>query len=367
MAMKRRRNGLASRPIFLLVLVFLISCMLVNQVAAQDDDLPDITSEKDSKSTPAKESASKPSKTDKPSSKATEPPSLTSEASKTKESDSSKESTEKSTKTSESESSKTATSTESTDTSMPTLPELPGQKIPTPTIPPKEGAPYLKQSKLPEGTIFIVVGAALGLVGLGVVAWRVLVAWSINRSVRRAAANQHQGDATTLLNPNKRKSGALRHTGGASMSMEKIGHNRHSAAPGTHRPTSNLFFSPTAGTSMQTPGNRGSGYLPAGYYSASSATPGGGSGLAHLSSSSIGLSNLGPGPQAQGYSRTRSVGPSPPGSPGLPPNSRGPEPTHHPSTSSLNLNAPPQGRAPSAYLEDLFENHPPGHPAGRAM
>jgi len=145
------------------------------------------------------------------------------------------------------------------------------------------------------------------------------------------------------------------------MSMEKLGTNgRHSTVgQRTHTPNSSLFFSPTAGAGIHTPGNRGSGYLPAGYYTAGSAPPGGGPGMAHLSSSSIGLSPL--GPQSQGYSRTRSAGPSPPGSP-VPPPSRGGHghDAMQPSTSSLNLSVPPQGRAPSAYLEDLFENHAPG-------
>ena len=60
------------------------------------------------------------------------------------------------------------------------------------------------------------------------------------------------------------------------------------------------------------------------------------------------------------------MGPSPPRSPSLPP-SRGTDTvlgkaglTMHTSNSSLNLSVAPQSRAPSAYLEDLFENHPPG-------
>ena len=85
----------------------------------------------------------------------------------------------------------------------------------------------------------------------------------------------------------------------------------------------------------------------------------------------ISLSTLTPGgAQNQRYSRARSIGPSPPASPSLAPSSRGID--HRPSTanlsttalagaasnSSLNLNlhTAPQSRAPSAYLEDLFEN-----------
>ncbi|KAK2750194.1 hypothetical protein FQN57_004691 [Myotisia sp. PD_48] len=250
-----------------------------------------------------------------------------------------------------------------TDTDDFVMPSLTGVvAIPTAKVPSKKNAPYLRKSNLPEGTIFIVVGAVLGLLGMAVFAWRAIVAWSINRSVRRAANEHHQSsDATALLHSNKRKTKPYHQPPGTSMSMEKLGSNsghRNSGLPrGGHAPNPSLFFSPTAGASMHTPGNRSSGYLPAGYYAASGAAPGGGTGLAHLSSSSIGLSPL--GPQSQGYSRTRSTGPSPPGSPGLPPSSRGYE-QGHPSTSSLNLTSPPQGRAPSAYLEDLFENHPPG-------
>ncbi|EZF31667.1 Amidohydrolase family protein [Trichophyton interdigitale] len=245
--------------------------------------------------------------------------------------------------------------------SLPTLTGIP--QIPTATIPPKKNAPYLQHSNLPEGTVFIGVGAGLGLIFVAVFAWRALVAWSINRSVRRAATAHQTDSAAALLNPSKRKSKAYRQSTGGSMSLEKLhsgnaSSNRHSAL---HRksqpPNSSLFFSPTAGASnLHAAGNRASGYLPAGYYAASGAAPGSGAGLQH-STSSIGLAPL--GPQSQGYSRTRSTGPTPPDSPALSPNARRYEQTH-PSTSSVNLSSPPQGRAPSAYLEDLFENHPSG-------
>jgi hypothetical protein len=177
---------------------------------------------------------------------------------------------------------------------LPSLPSLPGGvRIPTPTIPPKEGAPYLQQTNAPEGTVFIAVGAGLGLIALAVIAWRVLVAWSINRSVRRAANNAHQSDATALLRPktNKKKGGVYRQPAGSAMSMEKLGHSARQSGlpPPSHAPSTGLFFSPTAGASMHSAGNRGSGYLPAGYYAASNSTPGSGAGLAHLNGSSIGL------------------------------------------------------------------------------
>lgn len=113
---------------------------------------------------------------------------------------------------------------------------------------------------------------------------------------------------------------------------------------------------------MQVPTKRGSGYLPAGYYAAGNSTPGGGMGMTHIGGGGTGLGN----PNSR-YSRARSTGPSPPHSPSLPP-SRGYDGglgrpstaglSMHTSNSSLNLSVPPQGRAPSAYLEDLFESHP---------
>ena len=129
-----------------------------------------------------------------------------------------------------------------------------------------------------------------------------------------------------------------------------------------------LFFSPTAGAAMHTQSNRGSSYLPAGYYAAGNSAPSGGSGITHIGGGGTGLSST--RPESQRYSRARSIGASPPVSPNLPP-SRGGESiyygrqstvglTTHASNSSLNLSAAPQSRAPSAYLDDLFENHVPG-------
>lgn len=259
------------------------------------------------------------------------------------------------------------------------LPQIPGGfNYPAPSVPPTLNAPYMQKSNLPDGTVFIAVGAALGFLTLSVLAWRGLVAWSINRSVRRAAMQQsYGGDVKSSIRPRK-KSGVYSQRPGSSVSLEKLGASgrtgtSHSAKG--HTPNSSLFFSPTAGAGMHTAGNRNSGYLPAGYYAAGTSAPGGGAGMTHIGNGpAIGLTNL--RPHSQGYSRPRSVGPSPPGSPGPPPSSRGADTTYgrlsnvgtsrHASTSSVNLSAPPQGRAPSAYLEDLFENHPPGSiPGGR--
>ncbi|OAX82412.1 hypothetical protein ACJ72_03240 [Emergomyces africanus] len=292
----RRSRGLASRPLLLLVL-FLCLVVLVGKVGAQVPDDPD--DEEDPRPTTKIPKPPPTTKTNDPRPSRTDPPKT--EESKSKETEKPSE-TEKGTLpplTTEAPSttSDNAVLPSLTDDSPLSLPPL--FKIPTPQVPPAAGAPYLQVSNLPEGTIFIAVGAALGLFGLIVFLWRALVAWSINRSVRRAATRPNQTDSTAAL-LNKRKSGVYRQpAAGASMSMEKMGSigARHSGLPPrTHTSTSSLFFSPTAGAGMHTSGNRGSGYLPAGYYAAgSAATPG----------QSIGLSPL--GPQTQGYARTRST------------------------------------------------------------
>ncbi|KAH8698299.1 hypothetical protein BGW36DRAFT_375844 [Talaromyces proteolyticus] len=245
----------------------------------------------------------------------------------------------------------TTTDSTSTSTGLPRLTESTSNSIPIPTatVPPTSNAPYMQQSKVPEGTVFIGVGAALGFIGFSLLAWRAMVAWSINRSVRRAAYELAQSENKSLLR-NKRRSRrhsthrkSRREARGTSMSMDKLSKSdRISHLSSTKNPASqsNLFFSPTAGAGSHQSMNRASTYLPAGYYAAGNATLG--------SHSQVNL------------------GRSPPGSPSLPP-SRGHDAnrsSHHvgASTSTLNLNVPPQGRAPSAYLEDLFDSHPPARP-----
>ncbi|KAF2112453.1 hypothetical protein BDV96DRAFT_497857 [Lophiotrema nucula] len=269
------------------------------------------------------------------------------------------------------------------------------------------GLPTIAGSNLPDGTVFICVGAALGFFGAMVLVWRGLVAWSLHRSVKRAAMAQNLADMKAMSAvPGGKKRGMYNVVGASSnMSLDRL-----SAAPmSTSKPAkpfasagnagtppkasaSSLFFSPTAGgaTGLRDSVNRSSNYLPAGYYAAGNAqaaqgspmTHVGGHAPAHLSSHSL----------AQPGNRfsTRS-GISPPGSPSLPPSSRGydsrPPPSRdgislynrnsiatlgtpsggiyghaHSNPSQLSLNVPggtsvAGGRAPSAYLEDLFENH----------
>lgn len=256
------------------------------------------------------------------------------------------------TTTTDSESSSTGSSSSSSSSSTSSKPVV--------TVPPTSDAPYMQKSDTPEGTVFIAVGAALGFIGLSVLAWRGLVAWSVNRSVRQAAI-AHSAETKGLLHHKRKKRSTHSHGGPPGVSLEKMSgkhrsshsHRRSSKVPSSN---SGLFFSPTAG--MHSGGNRGSSYLPAGYYVAGNAAAGGGQNISFSSSDLPGM-----GPQSQGYSRTRS-GPSPPGTP---PHAGGTY-DHHTgrhsyvgaSTSSVNLSSPHNpGRTPSAYLEDLFENHPP--------
>ncbi|KAI4147187.1 MAG: hypothetical protein L6R39_003203 [Caloplaca ligustica] len=240
-----------------------------------------------------------------------------------------------------------------------------GQKAPTPTVPPTANAPYMRKSNLPEGTVFICVGAGLASVGLVVLAWRGLVAWSLHRSVRRAA--MVQSAQYSQLGEAKSKSKApgtpfYSQGPGSTLSLDHLAASTKAGSK-TNTARSSLFFSPTAGSGMQTSGNRGSGYLPAGYYAAGNAAAGGGAGNTHIGGGSTMLS---PGAQNKRYSRARSAGPSPPGTPNRP-SSRGAEVAYgrpstaglstQASTSTLDLSTAQQGRAPSAYLEDLFEGH----------
>ncbi|TKA72127.1 hypothetical protein B0A49_04429, partial [Cryomyces minteri] len=52
------------------------------------------------------------------------------------------------------------------------LPTIEGAGIPTLVIPYTAGAPFMQKSVLPQGTVFICVGAILGFLGACVLAWR---------------------------------------------------------------------------------------------------------------------------------------------------------------------------------------------------
>ncbi|KAJ5291892.1 hypothetical protein N7478_001143 [Penicillium angulare] len=226
------------------------------------------------------------------------------------------------------------------------------------TVPPTVGAPYLQTSNTPEGTVFIAVGAILGFIALAVLAWRGMVAWSVNRSVRRAAMAQSAESKRLLRHSRKKRSTAVYSAAPAmDVSLDKLGTaTRASYKPSRRVPSnsSGLFYSPTAGNAggsnpnVNAAGaNRNSSYLPAGFYAAT--------GTSTPTRDSI-------NPHAGMVSPPNYAA----SSPSLPPTGGYQDNPHNSrqsyaaaSSSSLNLNQNQAqgGRAPSAYLEDLFENH----------
>ena len=278
----------------------------------------------------------------------------------------------------------------------PSFPTLAGVGVPPLIVPDTSGAPFMQKSNLPEGTVFICVGAILGFLGMCVLAWRGLVAWSLQRSVKRAASTTYASETKSMfgLGSNHGYSSVY---DAKNISLEQLSSTPTSyGGPGhTHRrsgqldgkasrsrgdrrerssriPTSSsLFFSPTAGAGAGTQalGDRNSALMPAGYYASGASAANGGASVAHVGGT--------PGSE---YGRASYFGDgvSPPDSPALRPHrptssqdllSGSPSGQHREqrrsrlgldsNDASLSLAASAQGRAPSAYLEDLFENH--GH------
>ncbi|KAI1096863.1 hypothetical protein F5B19DRAFT_9925 [Rostrohypoxylon terebratum] len=251
-------------------------------------------------------------------------------------------------------------STTSTTSSDGPLPTLPGQySYPPPNVPPTNNAPFMQPSSVPEGTVFIAVGAILGAFGAAVLVWRAVVAWLLHRNVKRAAlAQQVANDKATFQPPpapfykytDQASSASL----GGSVPGRGVRRTTRGPIPSSTPSQSNLFFSPTAPTASGN-GNRESRFLPSGFYAAGAGSPQQGH------NHSISLTNLRPDSRGPG----RPLGHTPPESPSLAP--RQDMTRRNMSTSSLNLNRPPSGRAPSAFLEDLLDDPrnqfpPPGHP-----
>ena len=307
-------------------------------------------------------------------------------------------------------------------THLSNLPTLAGVGIPELKIPYTAGAPFMQKSSLPEGTFFIAVGAALAFLGACVLLWRAMVAWSINRSVKRTATASmgSRSEKTTSYGggwggTTRKSSGYTpvarnsyyKDVNGSTMSLDHLTstgkpvkpHFRDSTVERRNTPPSDLFFSPTAQASHRdsSPGytNRpGSGHTPSGFYASPSSQPAGGQ-----SNIPAGGTLAPQRPKHQSRHSMLSEGtsePSPPVSPG-PPHSRGSTtlrgvsrdgplgregsgpglraPTgardgvsrhshlySQPSSSSLMVGGASTSdlagsRAPSAYLEDLFENH----------
>ncbi|CAI7593765.1 unnamed protein product [Penicillium glandicola] len=322
-----------ARPSFLLLLLLLIIFTAQVSAVPADDATTDTAQTTDDPSTT--QSTSSVSET------TTSTTSTSTSSSTTSTSSSSTSTTMDSTTTSSSSSSSTtsdsstATSSVSTTTNSTTSSTTSSTTVIV-TIPPTANAPYMKESNAPEGTVFIAVGAALGLIGLTLLAWRAMVAWSVNRSVRRAAVMHASESKRLLRGSRKKRSTPYTAAPVVDVSLDKLG----AATRASYKPnrvpstSSGLFFSPTAGgptgshaslNATGSTGNRASTYLPAGYYAAASG------------------SNPAPGGEPP-YSPTAGLS-----SPSLPPAG-----VHHDShnqrqsyvgasTSSLNLNQAPQG------------------------
>lgn len=248
------------------------------------------------------------------------------------------------------------------------LPKLDGANYPAPSVPPTANAPFMQKSNLPEGTVFICVGAALAFIALTILAWRGIVAWSLHRSVRRSAMAQSSkytyiGDAksSTRGGPNSHLGSKLASPfAGSTLTLDQYpppstsgkGAKSPLSAPASRN---SLFFSPTASHTAGnlTPGsNRASAYLPAGYYASNAPST-------HTQPQpGISMSTLAPG--SNRHSRhSRSFDPSPP------PSSRGERLSIGGGLgSNMNLSTTAlaggqgggsEGRAPSAFLEDLFD------------
>ena len=323
--------------------------------------------------------------------------------------------TDDATATATSETTGTGTSTtdsstsSSTDSSTTSSSSSTSSSYPTVTVPPTAGAPYMQTSSTPEGAVFIAVGAVLGFLGLAVLAWRGLVAWSVNRSVRQQAAAMQSSEKRGLLRSRRRRSSARSEsrsrsrsgsmprghlpsgnldngpTGNTAGGYDRHHHRRRSGSGSRGPPrmrevpgSSNaLFFSPTAGASMHSgkhPSQHHSGYgYGHGYGTASTSTPRASTGPIPTSASLSASERYQPP-----YKGKRAYPPPPRArnipivSPPVSPNSRptgaggymGPSRSRplsgdSMSSSSLNPNqaSPPQGRAPSEYLEDLFDGH----------
>ncbi|KAL6708751.1 hypothetical protein ACN47E_002447 [Coniothyrium glycines] len=284
------------------------------------------------------------------------------------------------------------------------LPTLAGVGIPNQKVPDTAAAPFMHKSDLPDGTVFICVGAILGFFGASILVWRMLVAWSLHRSVKRAAQAQTMADIKTMSAVPGKKRGMYNVVGANStMSLDHlaaapIGKSKSSKPfaqpPGGTPPQSqsSLFFSPTANTPgvRDSIANRSSSYLPAGYYAAGNSAAAAGSPMMNVGGN-LSAHNL----HTPGNRFSSRSGVSPPESPSLPPSRNGyarappsrdgmsmynrnssvtlgtPGNTRsgvyghgNDTLSQLSLNVPggsaTGGRAPSAYLEDLFENHGSG-------
>lgn len=244
----------------------------------------------------------------------------------------------------------TLSSTTAADTSIPTYPAA--------TVPPTQNAPYMQTSNMPDGTVFIVVGAILGAFGLAILLWRAIIACLLHRSVEKAAMAQHlANDKAAFPVP---LAPFYKYTDHDSSQHDTPGRgvrrSNRGPIPSATPSQTNLFFSPTAAGGAtprdsvyrDTPNRdstyRDSRFLPAGFYAANASSPYN----MDANESSISLNNLRPDRHSRGM-----PGRTPPESPGF-----GPQRSPLPQDMSFNLNSAPTGRAPSTFLDDLLGDHP---------
>jgi hypothetical protein len=305
---------------------------------------------------PEKTEPPKPAETDKGDDKTTE----TEEQKETTTSESS--STTSDVKTTETTQQVTITGPAGTETEITSFATLSKQigipTYPAPAVPPVGDAPFMQQSTLPDGTVFIAVGAILGAFGFAILLWRFIVSCMLHRSVQRAAMAQHSTNSKTSF-PAPPAPFYKYTDQGSAMSLSAAGgtagrgvrRTNRGPTPSSNPSQSNLFFSPTAAQNNAGGGNRASTFLPSGFYAANSGSPSPNHGH------SISLTNLRPDSRGQYVNASRNtLNPSPPGSPHV-------GARRDMSASSLNLNAPPGNeRAPSAYLEDLLADDPSSFP-----
>lgn len=262
-----------------------------------------------------------------------------------------------------------STSESGVNSDMPTIstPSAGDTAIPTypaPSVPPTQNAPFMQVSTLPDGTVFICVGAVLGAFALALLLWRAIIACLLHRSVEKAAMAQHLGnDKAAFPAP---PAPFYKYTDQDSSQNVNSGRGvrrtTRGPVPSATPSQTNLFFSPTAGggnresvyrdTPNRDSSYRDSRFLPSGFYAAGTSSPQNVEGHGH--SQSISMTNL--RPDSRGHPRAVSSH-SPPESPGFGPQ-RAPLHRNNMSSSSVNLNAPQGGRAPSAFLDDLLGENP---------
>ncbi|KAF5561779.1 hypothetical protein FPHYL_6032 [Fusarium phyllophilum] len=257
------------------------------------------------------------------------------------------------TKTKDIQSTITSIASSGTEEAMPTLTRYkPIPTYPAPSVPPTNNAPFMRHSSAPDGTVFIAVGAILGALGLAILLWRLIVGILLHRSVERAAKAQHDENAKTGFPAPPAPFYKYTDTGSTMSLSAGRGVRRTTRGPvlSSTPSASNLFFSPTAAASGNGAGNRGSAFLPSGFYAAGTSSPGG------QHENNISMTNL--RPDSRGHFGTPSrhtLNPSPPDSPSF-------QGRRDISNSTLNLNRPPSQRAPSAFLEDLLADDPSSLP-----